>query len=172
MNLGALSDLVARLRRHCRAHLGVLSPQGAGSLRWARGTTMSDDGAPLVGRFSRRRRANVEGGRHHRHVVRVTPAEEAQLLQRAGALRVSVPRLLVESALAERGAQTTSERAEVLTRLFALHRLLSGMARNINQMARATNATGEVQADMAATFAAVRRAAERVDAELEAMNQR
>ena len=61
------------------------------------------------------RRRRVEGGRHHRHVVRVTPEEEAQLLALALRYRVSVPKLLVDSALAggsERNPQVTpSQRA-------------------------------------------------------------
>ena len=41
----------------------------------------------------RRRRANQPGGRQHSHRVKVTPEEEAVLLQLALAQGVSVPRL-------------------------------------------------------------------------------
>ena len=44
-----------------------------------------------------------------------------------------------------------------------LHRLLAAVSNNVNQMARATNATGEVQAEMSATLDAVRRTAVRID---------
>ena len=60
---------------------------------------MSDE-QPLLGRIGRRRRrANVAGGRQHAHRVLVTAEEEEQLVRRAEAQRVTVPRLLVESAL-------------------------------------------------------------------------
>lgn len=91
----------------------------------------------------------------------MTPEEEAALLLRANALGVSVPRLLVESALAPAG-ETLSERREVLAELFRVHRLLGTIANNVNQMAKATNATGEVHREMSVTFEVVRRTAVRV----------
>ena len=48
---------------------------------------------PPKRQLGRRRRANVAGGRKHRHAVLVTPEEEALLVQRAEAQRVTVPRL-------------------------------------------------------------------------------
>ncbi len=42
-------------------------------------------------------------------------------------------------------------------------RLLASISNNVNQMAKATNATGEVQAEMVATLQAVRRVAQRVE---------
>ena len=56
--------------------------------------------APENRLFARRRRANVEGGRQHHHKVKVTPEEEGMLLRLAEAQHVTIPRLLVESALA------------------------------------------------------------------------
>ena len=100
--------------------------------------------ASLKGRFARRRRENIDGGRQHRHIVKVTPEEEALLLQRAEAARVTVVRLLVERALSdEAGDAVESERVrhELLVELFAVHRLLGTIANNVNQMAKATNAT-------------------------------
>ena len=49
---------------------------------------------------TRRRRANVKGGRVGEHRVKVSAEEEAALVKRATELDISVPRLLVESALA------------------------------------------------------------------------
>lgn len=126
----------------------------------------ADEAANLpVRRQARRRR--VVGGRQHRHVVRVTPEEEGRLLALALQYRVSVPKLLVDSALAG-GAATAaahaSVRHEVISEMFAAHRRLAGIANNINQIAKATNATGEVQAEMAVTLAKVREVAERIDA--------
>lgn len=132
---------------------------------------VTGDGAPRRGVLGRRRRANAPGGRRHSHQVKVTPEEEARLLQLAQAHRVSVPRLLVESALAQQG-ETPTERRNVITELFGLHRLLGSIANNINQMAKVTNATGETQSEMRATMAAVRRTADRLDAVVDELSPR
>lgn len=110
----------------------------------------------------RRRRANVPGGRRHSHEVKVTPEEEALLVQRAEEQRVTVPRLLIESALAPHG-ETPTQRRELIAALFGVSRLLGTIANNVNQMARATNATGEWQPDASATLDAVRRTAARIE---------
>lgn len=124
---------------------------------------MTEAAAGQEGRQGRRRRrANVPGGRRHSHEVKVTPEEEALLLQRAEAQRVTVARLLVESALAPQG-ETPTQRRELLAEMFAVNRLLGNLANNVNQIAKATNATGEWQAETAATLAAVRRTSARID---------
>ena len=110
----------------------------------------------------RRRRANVEGGRHHFHKVKVTPEEEGRLLAMAAAQRVTIPRLLIESAFAQDSGATLTERRDAMTELFAIHRLLASVSNNVNQMAKATNATGDVQAEMVETLRATRRIAGRV----------
>lgn len=115
-------------------------------------------------RVTRRRR--VEGGRITRHVVRVTPEEEGQLLALSLQYKVTVPKLLVDSALAggaAAAAANESVRHEVIAQMFATHRLLAGLANNVNQMAKATNATGSVQAEMVATLAKVREVADHID---------
>jgi hypothetical protein len=99
--------------------------------------------------------------------VRVTPEEEGRLLVLAGQYRVSVPKLLVDSALAggaASAAENSSVRHELLSQMFGTHRVLAGVARNVNQMAKATNATGDVRAEMVATLAKVRELADRIDA--------
>ncbi len=113
------------------------------------------------------RRRRVEGGRRHRHVVRVTPEEEGQLLALALQYKVSVPKLLVDSALAggaAAAASNASVRHEVIAQMFSTHRLLATITNNVNQMAKATNATGDVQAEMVATLRKVREVADRIDA--------
>ena len=125
----------------------------------------SEDQRGEGGRHVRRRR-RVEGGRQHRHVVRVTPEEEARLLALALKYHVSVPKLLVDSALAGgAGAAATRSlaRDEILIELFGAHRLLAGVANNVNQIAKATNATGEVQEATTVTLAKVREVAMRID---------
>jgi predicted nucleic acid-binding protein len=117
------------------------------------------------GRSAARRR-RVEGGRHHRHVVRVTPEEEAQLLALALRYRVSVPKLLVDSALAggsEVAASNASVRHALITELFGLHRLLANVANNVNQMTKALHATGELPPQTGEVLAAARRTAEKID---------
>src|SRR5699024_393789 len=119
--------------------------------------------------FSRRRRKTVHGGRGHRHEVKVSPEEEAVLARLAEQQRVSVPRLLVESAMDSERAETTTERKDAIVELFKLYRLLASISNNVNQMARAANASGELDADLRNTLDAVRRTAARVDAAVDAL---
>lgn len=121
--------------------------------------------------FGRRRRANVDGGRIHRHNVRVSPEEEGELLRLAAAQHVTIPRLLVESALAAARGETPTQRHEAIAELFRVHRLLGAISRNVNQLARQANATGEVPAELAATLVAVRRTAERIDQLVDELSQ-
>lgn len=114
-------------------------------------------------RFHRRRQANVAGGRPFRHVVRVSPKEEAILFRLATAQRVSIARLLVESALASETGELRTERQDVITELFKLHRLLAAVSNNVNQIAKVANATGRVSEDLQATLAKVREVAMRID---------
>ncbi len=111
---------------------------------------MTDSPTPKK-QLARRRRTNVAGGRQHSHRVKVTEFEEARLAQLAEAHRVSVPRLLIEAALAESG-ETSTQRREAMAELFAIRRALAGTANNVNQIARVANAEGRVSAELAATL--------------------
>ncbi|MUK01604.1 plasmid mobilization relaxosome protein MobC [Vibrio cholerae] len=122
----------------------------------------SGAGSGLAGWKSRRRRANVDGGRMHRHVVKVTPEEEAQLAMIAERHHVTVARLLVESALSEAG-ETPSERRNQFVELSNLARLVGTVANNVNQVARHANSTGEIPADAAASVAHAKSVIYRVD---------
>ena len=82
--------------------------------------------------FLRRRRANVEGGRVHRHDVKVSAEEQGALLLRANAKGISSPRLLVEAALADEAGETLTDRRAVLADLFAPHRKLASKGNNLN----------------------------------------
>lgn len=53
-----------------------------------------------------------------------------------------------------------------------IHRLLAVVSNNVNQMAKATNATGDVQAGMAETLRAVRRIAARLDEAIDGLSAR
>lgn len=152
----------------------MCNPHGVGSLRWAdEGTVSTVEGESPKGRvFSRRRRANVAGGRRFRHEVKVTPEEEGRLLRLAEAQHVTVPRLLVEAALSMSTGETPTQRREVLARLFGIHRLLGAISRNVNQIAKATNATGEIHDELSATMAAVRRTADKISATIDELAMR
>lgn len=117
-------------------------------------------------RLVRRRRANVAGGRQHAHRVLVTPEEEAALVRLAEAQRVTVPRLLVESALSGAG-ETPTQRREAMAELFAVRRLLAAVSNNVNQVARHANAGPEFPADAAGALQGVRRVVERIDAAID-----
>ena len=156
----------------------VWSHRWGGVLRWAErkgwvGVSESEDelqsstgaaGAPRSGRGGRRRRANAKGGRHHRHEVKVTPQEEARLLMVAQSQGVTVSRLLVESALAGERGETATERAGLITELFAVHRTWAGVANNVNQIAKKLHGTGELAAEMDVVLGEARAVMARVDA--------
>jgi len=97
-----------------------------------------------LGELRRRRRENAAGGRRViAHQVKVSVEEEAVLVRLAEAARVSVPRLLVESATSLPGGRTPTERRDAIVELLGLSRTLSGIAGNLNQLARSVNAGAE-----------------------------
>ena len=83
-----------------------------------------------------RRRANA-AGRTVRRVVKLTPAEDAELERRADAAGVTVARLLVESAT---GSAPTPDRRVIVSELMGLRRQVQGIGTNVNQLAHAANA--------------------------------
>ena len=120
-----------------------------------------------VRRLSRRRARNVPGGRPFKHEVKVTEAEEAKLVVAAAQHRVTIPRLLVMSALERSDEITAADKRELLVELFRVNRLLGNMANNVNQVAKAVNSTGEVPPQTPhvynAAFNAIRRVNETID---------
>ena len=92
-----------------------------------------------VGRVNRSR--EHEPRRVYQQVT-LSEEEQERLRERAGALGVSVPRLLVESALS--GVETPAERRIWIAELFELRRLLATVANNVNQLARVANISGEL----------------------------
>lgn len=92
------------------------------------------------------------------------------LLKRALEQGVTVPRLLVESALATEPGETATQRREVLVELFRLHRMLAAVGNNINQIARVANTEGHLPADkrdeLSHALDVVLRTAHRVDESL------
>jgi hypothetical protein len=96
------------------------------------------DTAPI----GRHRRAREPGRRLLRKEVKLTEIEDARLRARAAELGVSVPRLLVESAL--EGLETPTERRRLMAELFEIRRVLATVANNVNQLARSANISGQV----------------------------
>ena len=74
--------------------------------------------------------------------VKLTGEERNQLRARATELGVSVPRLMVESALS--GVETSTDRRRLVAELFETRRLLATVANNVNQLARSANISGQV----------------------------
>ena len=92
-----------------------------------------------VGRVNRGR--ECEPRRVYQQVT-LTVIEQRELRARAVELGVSVPRLLVESALA--GVEAPAERRAWVAELFELRRLLATVANNVNQLAKVANTSGEL----------------------------
>ena len=124
---------------------------------------VAQEHSPGEGRFARRRRANYAGGRQHQHKVRVSPEEHGRLLTLALEQGVTIPRLLVESALSIGQGETPTQRREAMAELFGLHRLLAAISNNVNQIARVANATGELREELEATLRKSREVASRID---------
>jgi hypothetical protein len=97
-------------------------------------------------RVGRARRGRQDVPRRAEIKVKLSEAERVELRRRASDLGVSVPRLLVESALGDRAETATEHRREV-AELFEVRRLLATVANNVNQLARVANTSGEVGAE-------------------------
>lgn len=93
---------------------------------------------------SRKRQPNALGGRTVRRVVKLTVEQDLALQVMAEELGVSVPRLLVESTLSQSRGETAAERRELITSLFIVQRSVAAVGNNLNEIARAANATGEI----------------------------
>lgn len=79
---------------------------------------------------------------------------------------IGVVKLLMDSALnggADAAAEKAAVREELMPALFQTRRLLAGIANNVNQLAKASNATGVMPPETAATMEAVRRTASNID---------
>ncbi|MBF5083748.1 MobC family plasmid mobilization relaxosome protein [Quadrisphaera sp. INWT6] len=134
-------------------------PDGRGEVPHVEGLSAAPQRAR---RNATRRQPNQAGGRTRSHRVKVTDAEAEQLTQLATAQGVSVPRLMVESALSPTGT-TPAARQEAIAELFAVRRLLAAVSNNVNQIARHANATSEFPGDAVAALGAVHRTVLRID---------
>lgn len=118
--------------------------------------------------LGRSRQANVAGGRPHSYRVKVTSGERGRLSELAAQQQVSVPRLMVEAALTG-GAETPTQRREAMVELFAIRRVLSNNAININQMAKAVNVDGEIRPEAVGFLVEARRLVAHIDGVLEGL---
>ena len=122
---------------------------------------MSEENAARS-RFSRRRRENTPAGTKKRRDVWVTVEEEAALVARAEREKVTVPNLLISSALSEHSDSPTERRA-IAAELMSLHNLLARSSNNINQLARQANATSEFPVEAREALKHIRSVAMRID---------
>jgi Bacterial mobilisation protein (MobC) len=125
------------------AIVGVNNDEGAGARLGEPGgqerrVRAGFGGAPMA----RTRRARRPEARRVVQKVKLTAGERGELRVRAAELGVSVPRLLVESALS--GVETPGERRRLVAELFETRRLLATVANNVNQLARAANISGRL----------------------------
>lgn len=92
-----------------------------------------------------RRQRRVRGGSPLRINVRTTPTTYARLVAGAAVAGLSVPRFLVESALRRSsGGWSLREQRWWAERLDVVETRLIRISTNLNQMAAATNSTGEL----------------------------
>lgn len=113
-------------------------------------------------RLSKRRRENAPAGTKKRREVWVTVEEEAALVARAEREKVTVPNLLISTALSEH-AESPTERRAIAAELMFLHNLLARSSNNINQLARQANATSEFPAEARDALKHIRSVAMRID---------
>jgi hypothetical protein len=90
----------------------------------------------------RERQANVAGGREHSTLVRMSAEEKTALKQRAAEAGVSVPRLMVESALSASSPETG--RAHAALQLMELEHQLRRVGNNLNQLVRHAHQNSEI----------------------------
>ncbi|MEU1986115.1 plasmid mobilization relaxosome protein MobC [Nocardia sp. NPDC019395] len=90
----------------------------------------------------RERQPNVPGGRPHRHIVKLSDAEHDALAARAEAAGMTVPRLLVETALDS--AQTEAGRAHAVLQLLDLENQIRRAGNNLNQLVRYAHQNREI----------------------------
>ncbi|OZE33558.1 hypothetical protein CH278_13140 [Rhodococcus sp. 05-2254-5] len=111
--------------------------------------------------WRRTRQSNEDGGRQNRHVVKLTDEQELAAQAKARVAGVTVSRLLADAALSQPRAAISHED---LAGLFELSRLVAAVGRNLNQLTKVANATGELEPETAAALDAVRRMVDRLEA--------
>lgn len=107
-----------------------------------------------------------------RHEVKVTADQEARLAAKAAERGVTVSRLLVESALAGGAdAAAAAVKAALASEFFAVVRVLGKIGVNVNQLARAANATGDVPPAAVHALDAITRVCDRLQGLIDDVDQ-
>lgn len=110
-----------------------------------------------------RRRKNHVGGRQLKIEVKVTEAEKQQLIAAADRAGVSVQRLMVGRALGGPAPVVGhAEKVAAWQEATTIRNLISGLAVNMNQIARHANSEREVPPDFEPAVAAAYEASTRV----------
>jgi hypothetical protein len=90
-------------------------------------------------------------------VVKVSAVEKRKIEQRAEEAGITPARLMREAVLVEQPPISSEEIRELMHLLFRSQSALVAVGHNLNQITRATNATGEPPAELAHTLTFVRR---------------
>ncbi|MBD8586034.1 plasmid mobilization relaxosome protein MobC [Frigoribacterium sp. CFBP 8766] len=101
--------------------------------------------------------------------MKVTREEDVQLIARAVARSVTVPRLMVETAMSAH-IETDTDRKAAIAELFAVRRLLANVANNVNQVARFANEEKQFPADARAIVEEYRALVPRISAAIEELS--
>lgn len=105
------------------------------------------------------------------HKVKVNADQEARLEATAAERGITISRLLVESALAG-GADAAATKAALAGEMFRLARMLGQVGHNVNQLAKVTNATGELQPATGSALDALTRTIDRLHVFLDDLDKR
>lgn len=106
------------------------------------------------------KRPYIRGGKTHRHVVKVTDAEELQLQDKAAQLGVTVSRFLADTAL---GTVPVVKNKVAVTELFGIRRQVIGEATNLNQLVMESNSGTVFEAEILAALSDVRASCAAID---------
>ena len=119
-------------------------------------------------RFSRRRRANIDGDTQY---VRVSMSEfeRAQLKVLEERTGRSPSAILVSAALYAENSESLAERRAMAVEVIAARRYLAALSNNVNQLARHANATDEFPEASRTVLARVRAVADRLNTMLDSM---
>ena len=120
------------------------------------------------GRFSRRRRANIEGATQY---VRVSMSEfeRAQLKILEERTGRSPSEILVSATLYAENSESLAERRAAAVAFMAARRYLAALSNNVNQLARHANATDEFPEAARVVLTRVRAIADRINEMIDGM---
>ncbi|WP_461165352.1 MobC family plasmid mobilization relaxosome protein [Arthrobacter sp. R4-81] len=119
-------------------------------------------------RFTRRRRANIDGATHYVRVS-MSDSERAHLAALEERTGRSPSEILVSAALYSENSESLAERRAMAVEFMAARRYLAALSNNVNQLARHANATDEFPEAARVVLTRVRAIAERINKMLDSM---